>query len=390
MKQQFEVGDIFRQYGDEYRSNVVLSKEQLKVMHCIESCRTAVLGGHVEQCDSCGFLKNAYNSCRNRHCPKCQTLVKEKWINDHKAELSPCNYYHNVFTLSHALNPIIRHNKSVCFSILFSAAKETLQAFATDPQWRLVGTLGFISVLHTWNQKLLEHYHLHCVIPAGVLSFDKTCWNPARKSFLFRTSSLAKEFKKRYLKKLHTAYKRNELVFPGKTNDTSSPTGFNQIVEQAAKQTWISYSKKPFAGPEQVLEYLGRYTHRVAISNNRVKAIADGKVTFTYRDRKDANKKKKMAIQATEFIRRFLLHVLPKGFMKIRYFGFLSHSVKKELIPLLRRLIDPLAILPEKITETIPEMMLRLTGTDINCCPKCKKGRMVIIEDLPTPVLNTS
>ncbi len=186
------------------------------------------------------------------------------------------------------------------------------------------------------------------------------------------------------------------MVFPGKTNVTSTPTGFKQFVEQAAKQNWIAYSKKPFAGPEQVLEYLGRYTHRVAISNNRVKSIADGEVTFSYRDRKDDNKEKKITIKATEFIRRFLLHVLPKGFMKIRYFGFLSHSVKKELIPLLRRLIDPLATLPEKIIETIPEMMLRLTGTDINCCPKCKKGKMVVVDDLPVPpvppvpVLNTS
>ncbi len=390
MKQQFEVGDIFREYGYEYRKHMVLSKEQLKVMYCVESCRTAVLGGHVEQCDSCGFQINAYNSCRNRHCPKCQTLVKEKWINDRKAELLPCSYYHNVFTLPHSLNPIILHNKRICFSILFSAAKETLQAFAADPQWRLIGTLGFIGVLHTWNQKLRAHYHLHCVIPAGVLSFDKTHWNPARENFLFRTNSLAKEFKKRYLKKLSTAYARNELVFPGKTGATGTPTGFKKLIEQTATQRWVAYLKKPFAGPEQVLEYLGRYTHRVAISNDRIKAIADGKVTFTYRDRQDTNKKKKVTIQATEFIRRFLLHVLPKGFMKIRYFGFLSHSVKKELIPLLRRLIDPLATLPEIITETIPEMMLRLTGTDINCCPKCKKGRMVIVDDLPTPVLDTS
>jgi len=331
MKQQFEVADIFRQYGYDYRKKVALTKEKLKVMHHIEICRTSALGGHVEQCNNCGFLKNAYNSCRDRHCPKCQTLVKEKWINARKAELLPCGYYHNVFTLSHKINPIIRYNRRVCFSILFSAVKETLQAFASDPQWRLEGTLGFIGVLHTWNQKLLDHYHLHCVIPGGVLSFDKTHWNPARENFLFRTGSLAKEFKKRYLKKLQAAYNKKDLVFPGNTACFSTPKGFKNLVEEAEKQDWVVYSKKPFAGPEQVLEYLGRYTHRVAISNNRIKDIAGTEVTFTYRDRQDENRKKKLTIEASEFIRRFLLHVLPKGFMKIRYFGFLSHSVKRKL-----------------------------------------------------------
>jgi hypothetical protein len=389
-ERKLEVADIFRQYGDEFRGSMPANSDQLRVMHHIEICRTAALGGHVEQCDNCNFQQNAYNSCRDRHCPKCQTLVKEKWLNDRKAELLPCGYYHNVFTLPHKLNSIILNNKEVCFTILFAAVKETLQAFAADPQWRLVGTLGFIGVLHTWSQKLLGHFHLHCVIPAGVLSFDKEQWKPAKGNYLFRTESLAKEFKKRYLKKLLAAYANNKLVFPGKTEDLSPSKGFEKLIEQARNKDWIVYSKKPFAGPEQVLEYLGRYTHRVAISNNRIKEIGNGEVTFTYRDRQDENKEKELTLSAMEFIRRFLMHVLPKGFMKIRYFGFLSHRNKKKIIPVLRRLIDPQAELPEKITETVQEMMLRLTGADIGCCPKCQKGRMIIIKELPGPRWDTS
>ena len=274
--------------------------------------------------------------------------------------------------------------------MLFAAVNETLQAFAKDPQWRLEGQLGFISVLHTWSQTLLDHFHLHCLVPAGAFSPAQNKWNPARESFLFRINSLAKEFRKRYLHKLEKAYQKKKLIFPGETVSISSPEVFWEMTKKLSVIDWIAYAKRPFAGPEQILEYLGRYTHRVAISNNRLTAIDNGKVVFTYRDRKSANQKKTMTLNADEFIRRFLLHVLPKGFMKIRYFGFLSNIKKKEYIPIIRQLIKPMAKLPGKIKETVQQIMLRVTGIDITCCPQCQKGKMITIKELPKLAWNTS
>ena len=389
-KKQPEVADIFRRYGLDYRQSFFVSSEQYKTMRHIEMCRTAELGGHTDVCDHCGFEQNAYNSCRDRHCPKCQTLVKEQWLNDRKAELLPCLYFHNVFTLPHELNSLILINKKIMLAMLFAAAKETLQVFARDPQWRLVGQLGFISVLHTWNQKLLDHFHLHCIIPAGVLSFDRKKWIGARKKYLFKIQSLAKEFQKRYLYKLEKAYEQKKICFRGNTSAFADKQNFKRLIKTLRDKQWITYSKQPFGGPEQVLEYLGRYTHRVAITNNRIVSMEDGKVTFNYRDRSDENKVKEKTVKAQEFIRRYLLHVLPKGFMKIRYFGFLAHTNKKASIPLLRQLISPDAVFAEKITETVHETMLRLTGIDISLCPECGQGKMVCIEILPTPWMDTS
>jgi len=389
-KKQPEVADIFRRYGQEYRQNHFLSSEQFKTMRLIEMCRTAELGGHVEACDHCGFEHNAYNSCRNRHCPKCQTLVKEQWLNDRKAELLPCPYFHNVFTLPHELNPLILINKKIMLAILFAAAKETLQVFARDPHWRLVGQLGFISVLHTWNQKLMDHFHLHCIIPAGVLSFDRKQWISAREKYLFGVESLAKEFKKRYLRKLKKAHEQEKLRFQGNASAFASQQSFKRLIQTLRDKQWITYSKQSFGGPEQVLEYLGRYTHRVAITNNRIVSMENGEVTFKYRDRSDENKVKEITIKAQEFIRRYILHILPKGFMKIRYFGFLAHTNKKTSIPLLRQLINPDAEFTEKLTETIEETMLRLTGVDISLCPECGKGKMICVKVLPNPRLDTS
>ena len=388
--QEVELADIFRLYADDYRRSHALSYEHLKVMHHIQICRTAVLGGHVEQCDQCAFEQIAYNSCRDRHCPKCQTLTKEQWLNDRKSELLPCGYFHLVFTLPHDLNPIILSNKRITLNILFTAVNQSLQAFAKDPQWRLEGRLGFISVLHTWSQTLIDHFHLHCLIPAGALSFKKDRWISAKENFLFKISSLAKEFRKRYLKLLVNAYLKGELIFTQKTAGLKSKHAFQQLIKALSKTRWIAYAKRPFAGPDQVLEYLGRYTHRVAISNNRIISIDNGRVTFAYRDRQKDNQIRKMTLDADEFIRRFLLHVLPKGLMKIRYFGFLSHTIKKKDIALIRKLIDPDARLPEKINESIGEMMLRLTGIDISCCPQCKKGKMIRIRKLPKPDLCNS
>jgi hypothetical protein len=236
----------------------------------------------------------------------------------------------------------------------------------------------------------MDHFHLHCLIPGGVLSFPKDRWIPAPDSFLFRVKSLAKEFKKRYLSLFKTLYHKNKLIFPGNTAPYESIDKFSQLIQSVSKIKWITYAKRPFAGPEQVLEYLGRYTHRIAISNNRIQSIENGTVVFTYRDRANNNETKTMALAAGEFIRRFLLHVLPEGFMKIRYFGFLSPKHKKQAIPLIRRLIGSTAKLPEKKIETVVEMILRLTGEDITYCPECKKGKMRIVQKLPGYYLNSS
>jgi hypothetical protein len=385
-----EVADIFRLYGQTFRQNNPISNTQRKAMRHIELCRSAALGGHVEQCNLCGFERISYNSCRDRHCPKCQTLVKEKWLDDRKSELLPCGYFHLVFTLPHELNPIILTNKKVALGILFSAVNQTLQAFARDPRWRLEGQLGFILVLHTWSQTLMDHFHLHCLVPAGALSLDQKSWRPARSSFLFRVGSLAKAFKKRYLLLLKAARHKQELIFPGNTSCYATQKAFDSLIESLSRHTWIVYAKRPFAGPEQVLEYLGRYTHRIAISNNRIKSIDDGKVIFTYRDRADKDQIKEMTLSAEEFIRRFLLHILPEGFMKIRYFGFLSNKNKKEAIPLIRKLIGWKKDLPAQFKETVTEMILRLTGEDLTCCPRCLKGRMQLVRTMPQAMWNSS
>lgn len=380
---KWEVADILNRYMDTYCQTMTPSPDQLEAMNMIRSCRTAVLGGHLEQCDHCDHEINAYNSCRNRHCPKCQTAKKEKWLEDRKADLLPCGYFHLVFTLPHALNAIIRCNMSVTLDLLFKIVNMILSAFGKDPAWRLNGQMGYIAVLHTWSQTLIDHFHLHCLIPDGALSFDKTSWNPSRKRYLFGVKSLAKEFKKQYLNALENAFAKGKLIFPGKTSQFQSPEAFNQLLNQLADKSWIVYAKRPFAGPEHLLEYLGRYTHRVAISNHRIISVENGRVTFKYKDRKTDGKTRTMTLDACEFIRRFLLHVLPKGFSKIRYFGFLSNGNKKTAIPLIRKLIDPHGVVPEKRHETIAEMMLRTTGIRIGLCPICQAGQMRRIRAIP-------
>ena len=388
---QLQVAEILRNHIADYQKQYPLWPEHKKIVSDLLNCRTAKLGGKIERCDHCGTLRIVYHSCINRHCPKCQHMPREQWLEKRKDEILPVSYFHVVFTLPHDLNPIILSNKKTAFNILFAAVNQTLQAFAKDPQWRLEGRLGFISVLHTWSQTLIDHFHLHCLIPAGALSFAKDRWIAANDNYLFKITSLAKEFRKRYLKLLLDAYLKDKLVFSKKTAAFESKQKFQQLINSVLKKKWIAYAKRPFAGPQQVLDYLGRYTNRVAISNNRILCIDNGRVTFTYKDRQNDNEIKKMTLKADEFIRRFLLHVLPKGLIKIRYFGFLAHTNKKKDIPLIRKLINSDATFPEKINESISEMMLRLTGIDITCCPVCKKGKMIRIRKLPIQyVLNSS
>ena len=385
-KPRWEVADILRLHGRQYRDGHCLPLSHLKVMHSIEVCRTAYLGGHVEKCDSCGYEHPAYNSCRNRHCPKCQTLTKAKWLEDRKAELLHVGYFHTVFTLPHEINPVALCNRKIVFDILFRAVSETLLEFGRN---NLGGKLGFLAILHTWDQTLLDHFHLHCVVPAGALSFDKTTWIPAGENYLFSVKALSRVFRGKFLDYLKQEFMTGEMVFAGKTSPLADEKEFMQFIKMMKQKEWVVYCKKPFAGPEKVLDYIGRYTHRVALSNNRIVNVEDGKVTFTYRDRKNADVKKTMTLTAEKFIRRFLLHVLPQGFVRIRHFGFLSNRYKKKNIQKCRELIDNLPAgrrgpqqsldRPEKTTQ---ELMLDLTGIDISICPCCKKGTLRMIREI--------
>jgi putative transposase/transposase-like zinc-binding protein len=382
---QIEIAEIFRKYARNFLQNYSASPEQIGVLNQIITCRTAAQGGHIDFCDNCGNQQISYNSCRNRHCPKCQTITKERWLDNRNSELLPVPYFHLVFTLPHDLNPIILCNMETLLALLFSSVNQVIKMFAADPQWRLEGEPGFIGVLHTWSQTILDHFHLHCLVPGGVLSHNRTKWISSKDNYLFRTRSLVKAFKNIYIKGLRQLKNDGSLKFPGMTAKYETRSKFNRLIKKIEKKKWSGYAKSSFSGPKKVLEYLGRYTHRVAISSYRIKALENGKVTFTWKDRSEDNTTKEMTLRAEEFIRRFLLHVLPKGFRKIRYFGFLSPRYKSENIKIIRELMneDPEGYaLP--IDESIEAMMLRLTGKDIRKCPKCSRGRLVqIYEFLP-------
>ncbi|WP_319525107.1 IS91 family transposase [uncultured Desulfosarcina sp.] len=382
-RQALEVAHILQRHGDTYAAKRRLPLKHLKAMHHIRFCRTAVMGGHRQQCDRCGFERNAYNSCGDRHCPKCRTLAKERWLDARRSELLPTGYFHLVFTLPHDLNPMIHCNPKVMLDNLFGSVNETLQAFAADPRWRLNGRLGFVGVLHTWSQTLIDHFHLHCLVPAGAWSFDRSRWNPSRKSYLFRVKSLAKQFRKTYLGRLQERYENGELRFPGRISLLADREEFARQIGILRKKQWIVYAKAPFAGPEQVIDYLGRYTHRVAISNHRLLSMDDGKVTFSYKDRSRTDRTRRMTLSADEFIRRFLLHVLPPRFVKIRYFGFLFHRDKRQNIASIREQMGSQTVTAEPAIEDARQIVLRLMGIDIHCCPQCRKGRMLVVHKIP-------
>jgi len=376
-----ELADILRAYGESYRRDHPLPVSHLKVMQAVERCRTASLGGHIERCDSCGFERPAYNSCRNRHCPKCQSLAKVKWLDKQSSELLPVGYFHLVFTLPHELNALILTNKKILLSHLFKAVGETLVDFGRT---RLGGQIGFITVLHTWNQTLLDHFHLHCLVPAGALSLDQKRWSPARKNFLFPVTALSIVFRGKFLDLLKNACARNKLLFVGQSASLADPLAFKVLFNALRKKPWIVYANKPFGSPVHVLDYLGRYTHRVALSNERILSAHNGKITFSYRDRKNHDQKKTMPLDAHEFIRRFLLHVIPKGFVRVRHFGFLANR-SKSLLSKCRQLLDLGPVPPKLPQKSVHELMLQLTGIDITRCLLCQKGTLVFLADLPVP-----
>lgn len=376
-----ELADIFRAYGESYRRNHPLPVSHLKVIEAVERCRTGVLGGHIERCDSCGFERPAYNSCRNRHCPKCQSLAKVKWLDKQKSETLPVGYFHLVFTLPHELNGLILTNKKILLSHLFKAVGETLVDFGHT---RLGGQIGFITVLHTWEQTLLDHFHLHCLVPAGALSHDQLRWTPARKNFLFPVKALSIVFRGKFLDLLNKTFVRNKLLFVAQSAPLADSLAFNLLINALRKKPWIVYAKKPFGSPVHVLDYLGRYTHRVALSNDRILSAHNGEVTFSYRDRKHHNQRKFMRLQTEEFIRRFLLHVIPKGLMRVRHFGFLANN-SKERLSKCRQLLGLLPALPKPLQRSTHELMLVLTGIDLTRCPRCRKGTLIFRIQLPIP-----
>ncbi len=374
-KPNIEVADILREHISDYLAKYRMPPEHYKVVYDILNCRTAYLGGHIEECDHCGTQRNAYNSCRNRHCPKCQTITKERWLEARKAELLPVPYFHSVFTLPHELNPVILCNKKVMLAILFKAVSETLLEFGANPENGLGGKLGFISLLHTWDQLLNDHFHLHCLVPGGVLADDRNQWIWCKNDFLFPIQALSTVFRGKYIYYLKKAYENNELVFPGKTGSLGTANGFKALMNSCYACDWVVDIRDPIDQLEYVLEYLARYTHRVAISNNRILSLEDGKVTFAYKNR-DTGQTEQTTIDAVEFIRRFLLHVLPKGFMRIRHYGLFANRCKRENIRRCRELLGLSRELPEVVNQSVQEMMQKLIGKDITLCPCCGKGKM--------------
>jgi hypothetical protein len=380
-KPSLEVADILREYIGQYQETFPLFPDHYKIVHNLLSCRTAELGGHIERCDHCGTERISYNSCRNRHCPKCQNMPRERWLDARKAELLPVSYYHSVFTLPHDLNPIILSNKKIMLNILFKAVSQTLLAFGENPKNRLGGKLGFIAILHTWDQHLNVHFHLHCLIPGGVLKTDES-WKPCKRAYLFNVEALSQAFRGKFLDYMTKAYQGRKLKFPGITSPFERPERFKQLKESLYSKKWVVYIQKPIKRPEYVLEYLGRYTHRVAISNHRIVSVRDGMVTFKYKNR-DTKRTMSCTISAVEFIRRFLLHTLSKRFMRIRHFGFLSNRHKTDNIKKIRKFLGRSAEGDKIIKQSIEEMMFKLTGIDITLCPYCKKGKMRAVFEIP-------
>jgi hypothetical protein len=372
-----EVADIFRTCGAQYRKihGASMSREQHRVMRAIESCRTAFLGGHVDVCDECGIERNSYNSCRNRHCPKCQSLAKAEWLDERMAELLPVPYYHVVFTIPEEVASVAFQNKKLVYTILFKAASETLRIIAANPKY-LGAQIGFLAVLHTWNQTLLHHPHLHCVVPGGGLSPDNSRWLSCRQGFFLPVRVLSRLFRGKFLCYLKQAFDQGKLQFFSDLKSLVDPEAFGRFLRRNRQQEWVVNAKPPFGGPAQVLDYLGRYTHRVAISNHHLVTFQDGKVTFQWRDRKKHDRIRTMTLGADEFIRRFLMHVLPQGFGKIRYFGFLANRHRRDRLALCRRLLNTPP--PETNTQLLDwkSRHQALTGESIDICPTCHKGRM--------------
>jgi hypothetical protein len=388
----FEVADVVRAHADDYRRAHRPSAAQEAVLRHVSQCRTAALGGHVQQCDRCGHQRIAYKSCRDRHCPKCQNTARAEWITERLERLLPVPYFHVVFTIPDALNPLALRNKKAIFDILFAAASQTLLGIARD-QKHLGAQLGFTMVLHTWGQNLLFHPHIHCVVTGGGLSSDATRWIAACEEYLLPVKVLAKLFRGKFLAALDQAYQNAELDLAGSTAELAEPEKWSRFKDGLYNKDWVVYAKPPFGGAEQVFNYLGRYTHRIAISNHRIVNFADGEVTFWWKDYADGCQKKLMTLEAVEFLRRFLLHVLPHGFVRIRHYGLCASANVNTKLVIARRLLEPDDAEPTN-AEPAPaepkpwwERFREQTGVDVMACPCCMRGRMHRLQSPVKPAI---
>jgi len=378
-----EVADIFRRFGPVYRQAHAerLARAQRRVMSAIELCRTAALGGHVERCDACGHRRIAYNSCRNRHCPKCQSLARAQWLEARQAELLATEYFHVVFTVPEPIAAIAYQNKRALYNMLFQASAETLRTIAADPQ-HLGAEIGFLAILHTWGQNLLHHPHIHCVVPAGGIAAEGSRWVACRPGFFLPVRVLSRLFRRLFLEQLRQAFAAGKLRFFGALDRLNDAHAFAEYLAPATQAEWVVYAKRPFGGPAQVLNYLGRYTHRVAISNNRLLSLDNANVTFLWKDYKHDAVKRTMVLDASEFIRRFLLHVLPPGFQHLRSYGFLGNRYRDTKLALCRRLLG-MPTSTAKASDPNQDYRDRyqqLTGKSLRDCPNCGRGHMLCIE----------
>ena len=373
-----EVADIVRAQGNRFieKHSRWIHWTHRKVLQAIASCRTAILGGHRDQCSRCGYRAISYNSCRNRHCPKCQNGARDKWVAARQNELLAVAYVHVVFTLPQQLSQLMLQNKKVLYDLLFRASAETLLEVARDPK-HLGAEIGFLSVLHTWGQNLLHHPHIHCVIPAGGLTADHSQWVHPRYHFFLPVGVLSKVFRGKFVAGLKRAFQQGRLTFAGTLKPLEHEKAFRSFLRPLFRQNWVVYAKPPFGGPQHVIGYLARYTHRVAISNHRLVAFQDDRVTFRWKDYAHGNKKKEMTLSSQEFLRRFLLHVLPRGFVRIRFFGFLANRCRATLLPQCR-----LLLLNNPKPHNAPVTNSSPTEPVTFRCPLCG-GAMIIIETFP-------
>ena len=383
MKRSLEVANLFRSYGAAYRHAHGLPLRHVRAMRAIEICRTAELGGHVDECDHCGALRISYNSCRNRHCPKCQSLDKERWLEAQKRDVLPAQYFHVVFTIPQALRPLALRNQKVVYNLLFRAVSETIKALCEDPK-HLGAEVGFIALLHTWSQTLIDHPHIHCIVTGGGLSHNGDQWVSCKNKFFIPVKVLSTVFRGKFLDYLKKEYKKKGLTFSGAVAHRAEKEAFTAMMSTLYDQDWVVYCKPPFKNAETVIDYLGRYTHRVAIANERIVNLKDNRVTISYRDSTDHDQIKHLTLDACEFIRRFLLHILPDGFMKIRHYGIFSNRNRKTKLKRCRELLG-VSVNPDQKKdgeESWQDLLCRVTGIDPRICPWCGKGRMVLRETL--------
>jgi hypothetical protein len=387
-----EVADIARAHSGDLKRKYALAPAQEKVLRHITLCRTEALGGHMDECDSCGFERPSYNSCRDRHCPKCQGSEQHRWVEERKKHILPIPYFHVVFTIPAELNALTLGNKRLVYDILFRAVSSTLRDIARDPK-HLGAEIGFSAVLHSWGKGMQFHPHIHCIVTGGGLARDGKRWVEGHQGFLLPVKVLSELFKGRLLAAIGKAWRKGKLGFDKSTTDLAHPVPWDTFIGKLHRKKWVVYAKRPFGGPEQVYRYLGAYTHRIAISNHRIVAFDNGRVTFLYKDYQAKKGTqggpvvKRMTLDAVEFLRRFLLHVLPKGFMRIRHYGIMAPGNVGTKLEAAKRILSPndsppIADARDDLLSSWFDALFVLTGADVRACPRCKKGRLVRGRDI--------